>query len=760
MRRCVTVSLNSTLLVVEDDPSLAVTETIWLEREGFKVIHVLSGEEAIETVLSGTSNIDLILMDIELSGEIDGITASREILKHKEIPIIFLSSHTEKAIVEKTEEITSYGYVVKDSMENVLITAIKMAFKLYKAHIEINEKEKELQRSLQQLRESQQIAQIGTFEVDLKTDIWTCSEEFDRIAGITQNYEKTRDFWYTIVHPDFRNEVREYFDKIIDKKTSFNIEYKIVRPNTGLDCWVWESGVICIDENGNPEKLKGIIQNISYRKKIEENLLITESLYRVLLDDSSDPIFAIDSEGTYLYVNKAFAKGVNRDQHFIINRKIWDVFPPEEADRRFAAVRIVTSTGVSKVIEVKVSARGKDEYYMTTVQPLVSKYGKIPAVMCISKDITERKVAELNLAEKEKQYQNMFLNSPGALLLEDLEGNIIDLNPAFCKMFGYTRDELLGKNVRTFVPADEQNIVSENISKILNGDSYDHVVRNLKKDGSFCWVELSESRIKLSDGRDGILSLGNDITDRKLAEVQLEKYAHELESINSTKDKFFSIISHDLRGPFLAFLGLSKILAEEIDTLSQEKIKKVSKILNTSLHRQYELLTDLLDWSRIQSNKVILNIQNLNLCNEVEKVLEPLHLTAEQKEVSLSVEVDKDILIKADSNMLRLVLRNLISNGIKFSHKGNEVKISASNKGDGIQIIVTDSGVGIKEQNLTKLFQIDTRFSTDGTAKEKGTGLGLVLCQEIMEKHNGAINVESEIGKGTKFIINFPSKKE
>lgn len=745
--------------MVEDDPSLAVTETIWLEREGFKVIHVPSGEEAIETIQTGDFGIDLILMDIELRGGIDGIAAAKEILKQKDIPIIFLSSHTEKEIVERTEDVTSYGYVVKDSMENVLITSIKMAFRLHKTQAELKEKEKALEISQKHLRESQQTARIGSFEVDLIDDSWTSSEELVHLSGLPDDSERKRGTWYSIIHPDFRDDVRIYFDHVIAKKIPFNKEYKIIRPSDGREMWVWETGDLIFNSAGKPVKLKGVIQDISYRKIIEEELLQTENLYRILLDDSSDPIFAIDSEGTYLYVNKAFAKGVKREQNDIINKKIWDVFSAEEAEKRFAAVRVVTSTGKPKVIEVKVDAHGVDHFYMTTVQPLVSKYMKNPAVMCISKDITERKATEIKLAEKEKQYQDLFLQSPGALLLEDLEGNIIDINPAFCKMTGFTREEAIGQNIKIFVAPEYRHLIPVNIQKLLEAGHLEQEVINYKKDGNLYWVALNESVIKLPDGRTGIISLANDITTRKEADTQIEKYTHELELINSTKDKFFSIISHDLRGPFLAFLGLSKMLAEETDSLEPGKIKRVSNILHTSLQRQYELLNDLLDWSRLQSDKFGFTLQKLSVINEIEKVAEALQLTASQKGVKITLNVDRELNLNADSNMFRLVLRNLIMNGLKFTNFGGEVKITARKKETGAEIIISDNGIGIKKENIDKLFKIDTRFSTEGTQKEKGTGLGLILCKEIIEKHNGSICVESDSGKGARFILSFPEAK-
>jgi PAS domain S-box-containing protein len=746
-------------LVVEDDPSLALTETIWLEREGFRIVHVLTGEEAIDVLLSENQETDLVLMDIELKGGIDGITAAQEILKHRDIPVVFLSSHSEKQIIEKAEAISGSAFVPKDVMEYLLLPSINMAFRLHKTRLELKEKEKILELNELRVKETEHAAKMGLYEYTVISDTLVLSDGLSRIFGFEAGENKTLRDWYDVLHPDFAKEVKNSFERALTGKGGFNLDYKVIDLSGGKHTWVWQTGKAVADETGRVIKLKGVVQDISQRKKIEEELLHTENLYRVLLDDSSDPIFAIDCEGSYLYVNKKFAYGVNKPQEEIIGRKIADVFSPEESEVRYTAVKDVVKTGVPKVIEVKVNALGYDRYFMTSIQPLVSKYTIKKAVICISKDITERKAAEIKLAEKEKQYQDLFMHSPGALLLEDLDGNIIDLNPAFSKMTDYSREELIGKNVRIFIPPDMQSQINTNVQKILERHEYEHTVKNFKRDGTTYWVELHESIVKLPDGREGIIALGNDISKRIEAEMQIEKYTRELESINSVKDKFFSIISHDLRSPFLAFLGLTKILSDESDTLPAEKIHKVGKILNTSMQRQYDLLSDLLDWSRLQSGKFDFHPCNFAVAAEIKSVVESLHISAHQKNVDIILNVEGSLSLFADVNMFKLVLRNLISNGIKFSKEGGIVKIAVMLKSGNVEVIVEDNGIGIKKENLTKLFRIDARFTTDGTSNEKGTGLGLILCKEIMDKHQGTICAESGPENGTKFTLCFPSGK-
>ncbi|KAF0150912.1 MAG: Signal transduction histidine kinase [Ignavibacteria bacterium] len=230
----------------------------------------------------------------------------------------------------------------------------------------------------------------------------------------------------------------------------------------------------------------------------------------------------------------------------------------------------------------------------------------------------------------------------------------------------------------------------------------------------------------------------------------------ELKGANETKDKFISIIAHDLRGPFNGFLGLTEILAKEAETMTTVEVKKLSAELHKSAKTQYRLLSDLLQWSRIQSGRMEFNPTNIKLNDLVELSFEVHKPNAESKNILLIKNFDSNFEIYSDSEMMQVVIRNLISNAVKFTESGGSVTISAKQSFNSSEILITDTGVGIPEQDIHKLFRIDLHLSTDGTNNEKGTGLGLVLCKEIIEKHSGKISVESAVGNGTTFIISLP----
>lgn len=252
-----------------------------------------------------------------------------------------------------------------------------------------------------------------------------------------------------------------------------------------------------------------------------------------------------------------------------------------------------------------------------------------------------------------------------------------------------------------------------------------------------------------------ILIIWGFLRNRKLNKT-LNELNRNLQKTNSSKDRFFSIIAHDLRGPFNALLGTSDILANEIDELSKEDIKSFSLALNGALKKQFELLNDLLDWSKLQSGSFELRFTEFNLYDETNNAARSFEFTAGQKNLKIDIEINQAIIIKADVNMFRLVLRNLLSNSIKFSNKNGHIIISAKTDDQFNYLTISDNGVGMYEEDINKLFRIDVNHSTKGTANEMGTGLGLILCKEIIDKHQGNIVVKSEKGKGSEFVISFP----
>jgi PAS domain S-box-containing protein len=529
--------------------------------------------------------------------------------------------------------------------------------------------------------------------------------------------------------------------------------------------WVSTSKAPLVDSDGNIIGTFGITRDITESKLVQDALQKREERYLQLVELSSDAII-VHCDGKIVYVNPVcinmFGAKSSKD---LVGQSIYKFIHPDFHSIVSERVRVVSEedTHVPLMVEKFLRLDGSLIDVEVVSMPII--YQGEPAVQVACHDITEQKRMEDALRQSEQRLTSIYNTVADAIFCLSVEPDqqfrFVSLNSAFSKIIGIPARQIVGQ------------LVNEVIPKPVLSLGLDKYQKAIKKKSVVRWEETSEFPTGQITGEVSIAPIFNDkdectylvgaihdITERKNAELQLQKYSEELKVANETKDKFFSIIAHDLLSPFGGFLGVSDYLAYEIDTLNKNEIVKLSKELNTSLHKQYELLTNLLDWSRLQRKNFSLDIETFFLCKELNREIEQLILIAGQKEIELRNKVENDLKVCADLNMLRLVLRNLISNSIKFTKKKGFVEVSAVNKENSIEISISDNGIGIAKEISEKLFKDDSRYSTEGTAKEKGTGLGLLLCKEIVEKHGGKIWVESEVGKGSKFIFTIPINGE
>ena len=237
---------------------------------------------------------------------------------------------------------------------------------------------------------------------------------------------------------------------------------------------------------------------------------------------------------------------------------------------------------------------------------------------------------------------------------------------------------------------------------------------------------------------------------------ELEKQKRELIELNATKDKFFSIIAHDLRSPIATLISLSEMLRTDIDLLTVDETHEILASLHDLSKNHLKLLDNLLQWARMQTGRMEPAPEKFNLAAIIEEVIGFYKVTAFEKQVNLVSAVEGDISVFADKNMIRTVLRNLVSNALKYTAMGGEVVIGFKPLPERVEVYVRDNGLGIPSEMVDKLFDLDKNFSTVGTANEKGTGLGLILCKEFIEKNGGSIYVKSERGFGSTFRFTLP----
>ena len=331
---------------------------------------------------------------------------------------------------------------------------------------------------------------------------------------------------------------------------------------------------------------------------------------------------------------------------------------------------------------------------------------------------------------------------------------------------GYQVDELkkLPGKFFSLIHEDDIQLVKETLAKIESNKELTQIkiiYRIKNKKSEICWIKES---MFIDRGTNNsvkkIYSIFADVTDLKNSELVSSKSKEDLIELNRTKDRFISIVSHDLRAPFTSLLGFSEILMNEPNLPREERNEYLSYIFDAS-KTQLQLINHLLDWSRLQTGKIQIEPKRVNAKNIVSNAVSVLTGAAIRKNVEIRTDLKDDLYLSADERLMGQVLSNLISNSIKFTPKDKKIHVTADKFKEGLaEIVIRDEGVGIKEEHHEKLFKIDKKFTTEGTNGEKGSGLGLTLVKEIVEKHSGDIWFYSKPGEGTEFHITIPEAKD
>ena len=367
-------------------------------------------------------------------------------------------------------------------------------------------------------------------------------------------------------------------------------------------------------------------------------------------------------------------------------------------------------------------------------------------------DITARKQAEAALKTSEEIFNQFMENSPIYIFFKDENIRSLRLSRNFEEMLGKPLDELLGKSMYELFPSDfAQSMVEADLQILKKGEGLTY-----EEEFNGRFYSTTKFPIQFEGKQNFLAGFSIDITEQRLAEQALKEREASLHELNATKDKFFSIIAHDLKSPFNSIIGFSSLLERQVQEKDYAGIEKYAVIIQNSSQQALNLLMNLLEWSRSQTGRMVFNPESFDIVGLINQSIELLNASALQKSITIYSETPVNLPVFADKAMIGTILRNLISNAIKFTDAGGEVVISTKQILNEIVVSVADTGVGISRESIGKLFRIDENYSTLGTQKEKGTGLGLLLCKEFVDKHGGRIWVESEPGKGSTFLFSIP----
>lgn len=366
------------------------------------------------------------------------------------------------------------------------------------------------------------------------------------------------------------------------------------------------------------------------------------------------------------------------------------------------------------------------------------------------------------LKESENNYRCLFENMTDIVCILDNAGNILKVNNSCLKLYEYTEEELLKMNVNDLVYKDDLKNSKKHFKKLEYHGFYNLYEGRIKtKSGKIIWIQVNSTAIIIDGEKVGSQDIIRDITVTKKNELKIINQNKALVATNNSKDKFFSIIAHDLRGPFNSIIGFSELLNKDFDTLSNDKKRSYLNIVLKGINNVYKLLENLLLWSQTQRGTLEFNLKQLNLAQISNTSIKLMELSAVNKSIKISNHIPKTIDLMADEVLLSTVIRNLLSNALKFTPKGGHVELNAKITEEiqhhkYVEISIKDNGVGIPLAFQSDLFTLENKNKTKGTNNENGTGLGLIICKEFVEKHKGKIWVESEPNKGSTFYFTIP----
>jgi len=602
----------------------------------------------------------------------------------------------------------------------------------------------------------------GLWDWNMITNEVFFSTQWKKMIGY-DDHELPNKFeeWDKRIHPEDREKTYTELDKHIKGKTEIYQSEHRLKCKDGSYKWILDRGMIIDhDENNKPSRMLGTHTDISYRKNAEKALQASEQKYRLFVENFTGIAFS----GDFNFVPSFFHGAVEditgyTEAEFLEGKPRWiDIIGKDYlTEIETSAKKLKTVPNYSTTREYKIFRKdGLQRWVRERIHNLTDENNNIIGVQGVIYDITINKIIENKVKENEKKFKAIFETLEIGLSITNENGDIIDCNQASEKILGLSRKEHLSKNhfdrnwnaiKPDHSPFPPREFAS--VKALKENRTISNIEMGIKKKGKITWISVSATPLKIKGF--GVFIAYADITDIKEKEQKLRE-------LNNAKDKILSIISHDLRTPFNALIGMNKLAEQKLNHNNIESAKRIIHSVQKSSQTTLNLLDNLLQWARAQTNRISFTPLAINLHELTQEIIDFSKLNYNSKKIEVQNTIEKDIQIVADRNMLSTIIRNLISNAIKFTGMNGKIVMGADSTDKEYTVFIKDNGVGIDTNNLQNLFKITNNFTQYGTNEEKGTGLGLMLCKDFIERHNGKIWIESKKDEGTTAYFSIPKR--
>lgn len=500
--------------------------------------------------------------------------------------------------------------------------------------------------------------------------------------------------------------------------------------------------------------------DITERKNAEEALRKSEAHKYTMFQSLPDLVWLKDVNGVYVSCNKMYERLIGASEARIVGKSDFDFFDSEFAEfyRKNDRDAVAAGIPVSNEEWFTFADDGHQALFDVIRTPMYDSDGTLIGVLNIGHDITERKRAEESLHASQQLIEGIINAIPVRIFWKDSKSIYLGCNTIFARDAGFSDPkDIIGKddfqmgwrNQAELYRSGDRQVMESGNPILLNEEP------QTTPEGNTIILLTNKIPLKNSMGEIyGILGTSMNITERIEAVKEIKLKNEQLLKLNTEKDKFFSIIAHDLRSPFNSFLGLTQVMAEDLHKLSINEMQGIAATMSKSAINLYRLLENLLEWAQMQQGLIPFNPENIQLNMIVEESMEMIQESTNLKGIEISTDIPEGIEVFADLKIMQTVIRNLVSNAIKFTPKGGKVSVLAKNtKENKVEISIRDTGIGMNQTMIDNLFRLDIKTNFSGTDGEPSAGLGLLLCKEFIERHDGKISVESDIGKGSTFIF-------
>jgi PAS domain S-box-containing protein len=653
----------------------------------------------------------------------------------------------EKAIYTEVRKIPVF---VEGNVAQV-VTIVKDITEKKIAEIKLKESEKEFRNIIENTKDA---IVIIDFEGKL---LYTSPQLSKMLNGREINKDS---LFFPYIHKDDVKKLISFYKTTLKEKNFLEkpVEFRIL-PKHGDYMWFSSSSKNYYDDEGNVVGFISTLKDITDKKIAEQKLKESEQKYRLITEQSNDLIRVLNEKFEIEYVNEfTLLKllGYSKEELFGKNSLILNHPEDYKKIRRFMLNLFKKGENMH---ETRIKHKnGSWLWFENKAKAFIDENGS-QKYLLISRDITERKKSEKLLMESEEKYRNLYKNSPNAVLLSDKNGLILDMNSSAERILGYNKSEMIGRNYLEFnlVTSDQVSVIKTMYKKLLNGVKPKPTEFQIKKkNGNMAWIFFQNSMFKL-DNEIIIESIAQDITDKKKAENLIIEENKRLLELNKMKSELISRVSHELKTPITSIFGGTQILLELYKDQTRTEAIEFIELINRGGKRLKILIENLLDASRIESEKLKLNLQKENIVDIVKNCINDNRILASKRNIILELNLPEVVTIVIDKIRIEQVITNLLSNAFKNTPKKGIIRIKLEEKDNAVYFKIKDTGIGLTKKEMEKLFTKFGKIERYGQKMDvdiEGSGLGLYISKEIVDLHGGHIWVESEgRNEGSTFYI-------